>query len=128
VARPRTPTEILEVRGAFRKDPQRKREVGPKAQLGLGEPPGGLTEAEAATWREVVGNAPAGVLTSAERILVEIVARLLARMRADWLTGAELAQLTQSLARLGWTPADRSRVQAAKADEPEDPFAEFRSH
>ena len=77
---------------------------------------------------EAISNAPSGILTSENRWLVEIAARLMARMREDWLTGAELSQLTQCLGRLGWTPVDRSKVPAAKDEVKEDPFAEFRSH
>jgi hypothetical protein len=125
LARPRTPTEVLDLRGAFKINPQRKREVGPKALAGLGAPPAHLNDAARACWVEAVGNAPAGVLTAGDRILVEIVARLLAKFREDWLTGAEFGQLGQALGKLGWTPADRSRVSAVKEEPKADPFAEF---
>jgi hypothetical protein len=73
----------------------------------------------------VVGNAPGGVLTSADRILVEAVARLLTRFRTDWLKGAELAILLQCLVRLGWTPADRSKIVVAEQQDEKSPYAEF---
>jgi hypothetical protein len=37
--RPRKPTEVLELTGAFRKDPQRRRPVGAKSERGLRESP-----------------------------------------------------------------------------------------
>lgn len=123
--RPRKPTEVLELTGAFRRNPQRKREVGAKSEKGLGTPPAHLSAAETACWREVVGNAPAGVLTSADRPLVEIVARLMARFREDWLKGSEFAILLQCLVRLGWTPSDRSKVAAPADDKPEGEFSDF---
>lgn len=123
--RPRKPTEVLELTGAFRANPQRRRSVGAKSDKELGDPPIHLNLKENAAWREVVRNAPAGVLTSADRILVEMVARLLARFRTEWLKGSELALMLQCLVRLGWTPADRSKVVASDDKGPENEFAEF---
>lgn len=116
MARPRVATELLELRGTFDKNPSRRRPIGPKSERALGKPPASLTAAEAACWREAVRNAPGGVLTAADRWLVEIAARLMARLRAEGvggLRGAELSQLTTALGKLGWTPADRSRVSGA---------------
>lgn len=41
-------------------------------------------------------------------------------MRLDWLNASELAVLTNLLARMGMSPADRSRVSAAPSKEAED--------
>jgi phage terminase small subunit len=125
MARPRTPTELLELRGAFRKDPQRRRSVGPKAAAGIGEPPAHLKTEEAAIWHELVGNSPAGVLTSADRPVLEMLARLMAKFREDWLTGAEFSILKSCLTELGWTPAARSKVAAPAEDKPDGEFSEF---
>jgi hypothetical protein len=38
----------------------------------------------------MAGNAPVGILTSADRLLLEVAARLLAKFRAGWMTVAEL--------------------------------------
>lgn len=122
--RPRKPTEILEPSGAFTKDPQRKRSVGAKSDRALGHAPGHLNEAERNCWKEIVANSAANVLTSSDRIVVELIARLLARFRADWLTGAEMGVLKSSLAELGWTPASRSKVSAPKQDDEPD-FSAF---
>ena len=122
--RPRTPTETLELRGSFKHDPKRRRDVGAKASTALGDPPRHLTEVEQGCWRELEQNIAAGVLTSAERWTLEIASRLMARFRADWLSGAEFAQLTKSLSSLGMTPVDRSKVQAEKTTEA-SPYDEF---
>ena len=119
--RPRLPTELLELRGAFRKDPQRRRAVGPKSPIGIGEPPEHLSEGEKAVWRELVANAPAGVLTGADRAVMELLVRLMARFRADWLTGAEFGILKGCLTELGWTPAARSKVIAGATPEAPGP-------
>jgi hypothetical protein len=73
----------------------------------------------------MAGNAPARILTSADRLLLEVAARLLAKFQAGWLTGTELSTLSPCYSELGWTPASRSRVAAPKAEERADRFAEF---
>jgi phage terminase small subunit len=125
MARPRKPTELLELAGAFRKDPQRARPVGPKSQRPLGAPPKYFSDGETECWSEIIESAAAGVLTSADRFTVELLARLLARFRADWLTGAEMSQMTWCCSHLGMTPADRSKVMGTEAEKEESPFDEF---
>ena len=125
MARPRKPTEVLKLNGAFRKDPQRVRPVGPKSARPLGMPPKYFTEAEAEIWVEIESNAAAGVLTGAERYVVELMARLVARFRADWLTGAEMSQLTWCCSHLGMTAADRSKVLGDESEPESSPFNEF---
>ena len=55
MARPRTPTAILQASGAFKKNPQRarEREHEPQYEKGLGEPPPSLSDAAKEVWREV---------------------------------------------------------------------------
>jgi len=122
MGRNRTPSNILELRGAFDKNPQRRREE-PTVEKTLGDPPEHFDEARRATWAEIVEQAPEGVLTKADRIAVEMLADLLARYRAsmapggDKFTSADRRDLMALLARFGMTAADRSRV-AAPADKP----------
>ncbi len=56
----RKPTELLALSGAFEKDPQRRRPVGPKSPHPIGDPPACLAPDEAAAWRGFVGDAPLG--------------------------------------------------------------------
>ncbi len=107
----RKPTELLALSGAFEKNPQRRRPVGPKSPHPIGEPPACLAPDGAATWREFVANAPAGVLTSGDRLALECLACLVAKgRRPGGLSGAELGQLRGFLSELGATPASRSKV------------------
>ena len=113
MARPRTPTEILELRGAFQANPSRRRPATPKSNKELGLPPKGLTDIEQACWAEIVTNIPPGVLTAGDRVIVEVIARLMAKLRTEGLSAmksAELNLLLNGLGRCGMTPADRSRV------------------
>jgi phage terminase small subunit len=125
MARPRLPTEVLTLRGAFTKDPQRKRPPEAKAAPLQGAP-AYLASDEAALWRELVANAPRGVLTTADGPTLEMVSRLMAKFRRDWLTGAEFSILKSCLTELGWTPASRSKVLAPEgSDKPAGEFDEF---
>ncbi len=108
MARPKTPTAVLEMRGAFKAHPGRRRPDEPKPTGELGEPPPHLDEAAANAWREIAEAAPAGVLTSADRLAVEIAATLMAQFRAGDLLPAGVGHLRGILGRMGLTPADRA--------------------
>ena len=117
--RPRKPTEILKLAGAFENHPNRRRPVGAKAGEPVGDPPAHLDEAEADVWREFCGNAPPGVLTSGDRISLEMLCLLVVRMRADFLPPPLWNALRGCLSDLGATPAARSKV-AAPPGKPAD--------
>lgn len=126
MSRPRKPTELLELNGAFKRNPKRKRRIGPKPKDGIGDPPEYFREDERLAWREIVADCAPTVLTSAERTVVELLSRLRAKFRSDWLTGAEMGVMTWCCGRLGMTPADRSKVAAPdRENEPRSPFAAF---
>ena len=115
MARPRTPTNILEMRGAFKNQRGRKeaRANEPIVYEPLGEPPTTFNEQELTGWNDIVRTAPAGVLTEADRLAVETAARLLARERAGMNTPAEGRRFDSFLSKFGMTPSDRSRVSVA---------------
>jgi len=122
MARPRTATNILEARGAFRKDPQRKRPNEPKVDSAFpAKPPAHLDAAERKCWREVVRIAPAGVLTGADIVTVEIVARLLAEFRDDsrGMQVARITRLTSEMGKIGLSPSARASLSVYKPDENE---------
>ncbi len=108
MARPRTPTAVLEMRGAFKVHPGRRRPDEPKPTGELGDPPPSLGEAARAAWGEIVGMAPPGVLTSADRWAVEIAASLMADFRKGDMLPAGVGHLRGMLGRMGLTPADRA--------------------
>ncbi len=115
----RKPTELLTLSGAFEKNPQRRRPVGPKSDRPIGEPPACLAPDEAGCWAEFVSNAPAGVLTSGDRWALEAVARLMAKPAGGGgLTSAETGHLRGFLSELGASPASRGQVQAPGPAEP----------
>ena len=112
MARPRLPTELLELRGTFRKNPNRRRSVGAKSDRPIGEPPDCLNEVEAAAWREMVETSVPGLLTSADRVILEMTCRLLGRFRGGQIKGSEMRTLLSCLTHLGRTPAKRGTIAA----------------
>jgi hypothetical protein len=126
MARPRKPTAEMELKGAFKKDPKRRR-VDPKTSGPIGNPPPSMGLELHATWYELAEQAPIDVLRSADRALLELAARLLFRIRKmplDALEPAVFGQLIKCLSAMGMTPVDRSKVHAPK-EKDENPFAKF---
>lgn len=122
--KPRTPSAVLEARGAFDKDPARRRD-----DFAAGEfeptPPTYFKQHQKDAWNEIVAALPATVLQATDRMAVELAARLIAQFRKlpdSQVTSAQVAQIRTALAVLGMTPADRSRVSGKKQD-PVNPFA-----
>ncbi len=127
MARPRKPTAALELRGAFKKDPQRKaaRAAEPKPDGAIGDPPDAMGADERKLWGELAGYG--FWLTNADRLMLEIAVKLMVLFRGDKLDGGGISKLIATLAKLGFSPTDRSKVQAPGAKEPEaDPFADFK--
>lgn len=103
MGRPRKPTAVLRDKGAFAKDPKRglARENEPKANGPIGNPPDYFDQTHQSVWHEFVDEAPRGVLTKADRKLLELAVRLTCKMRfepcrmAKWIRflGKALEQL-----------------------------------
>ncbi|MCB1688655.1 MAG: hypothetical protein KDI33_09230 [Halioglobus sp.] len=123
----KTPTRILEARGAFRKNPQRKREDEPVVTEPLGSPPDGFKPDEVAAWREIVERAPLGVLTAADWQCVVLASKLFAEAMRDSesMNAARLSRLHSLLGDMGMTPSARASLSIAKPKEV-NPFDQFR--
>lgn len=113
MGRPRKPTKVLELNGAYKKNPQRKKERANEMEVNtlLGGVPAHLSEAQKATWLEIVNAAPEGLLGNTDYTIVEMVAVELTKYRNDQLGVGEKALLISLLGKLGYSPADRSKVQ-----------------
>ncbi|HUS94850.1 MAG TPA: hypothetical protein VMZ24_06730, partial [Patescibacteria group bacterium] len=123
MSRPRTPTKILDARGAFKKNPQRSRDGEPEVRDPIGSAPDRLEDLERQAWDEVVRYAPMGVLTEADRHHVEELCILLAeswRLRAKMQTSTR-ALINKMLGQIGMNPSDRSRISIEKPRN-ENPF------
>ena len=123
MARPRTPTRILDARGSFKKNPDRKRDGEPEVTDPIGAAPGCLSPDEVVAWNDIVAGAPIGVLTSADALAVETAAGLLAELRSDRVVFAagKHSRLQSYFGQFGMTPADRAKLSIEKPSEP-NPF------
>jgi hypothetical protein len=115
MGRNRTPTEILDAKGAFIANPQRKRPGEPKAADGIGPAPRRLTDAEKAIWKELAEDSAPGVLKRSDRNMFELLVVLTARFRdrldaAIVMTAADRSLMLSLASRFAMTPADRSKV------------------
>lgn len=138
MSRPPLPSAIHEASGAFDHDPQRRaeREGEPQPAGPLGDAPEAFTELQREAWHEIAREAAPGVLKNADRILLEMACRLIARMRGELgefdqpqpLKAAEYALLLTILGRMGMTPSDRARLKVPEKPTPKrDRFAEMAS-
>lgn len=128
MARPRKPTNVLEMRGAFKHDPQRAaaRENEPEPEGDIGDPPEHLNEIERGCWLELVALCHEGVLCAADRPFMEYGARVWAQLRSAQDIDPKLGIRFETVcARLGMTPADRSKVSGRKKNAGKDPYSEF---
>lgn len=128
--RPRKPNAVLELSGAFRKNPQRRRarQAAQAAHLPpIGEPPqqwvaGGAHNPRFAEllgiWKELVAQDVLGVLNVSHRALLELACYGLYKIRRanaaqGKATSGDYAQFKATLAAMGMTPIDSSRVAEA---------------
>lgn len=125
--RPRTPTVLHEISGAYKRNPNRRptNEPQPDGKFSS-DPPTWFNELERSCWCELQQKIPPQVLTNADDFLVEQTAVLLAISRTHHLlipmTSTDRGLLIRCLSQLGCTPADRSKIHIPKAPEKENPF------
>jgi phage terminase small subunit len=82
----------------------------PTILIPIGRPPMHLRPAEKAAWIELVRTAHPGLLSRSDRIIVEIAARLIVRMRHPDAKNSEYTALLTVLSKLGMTPASRLKL------------------
>ena len=123
--KPRTPANVLELRGAFRKDPQRRRTDARGVDPFNTEPPVTLPQEAVAAWHELVTRLPTAQWFSCDEHTLEVCAALLAKFR----TSADLKVATELrawLGKAGLTPTDRLKLTPAAPESTANPFAKFR--
>jgi phage terminase small subunit len=112
MSRPRTPTALLDARGAFSKNPDRQRPAEPTTDQPIGSPPTYLSKDEKKIWKELVKQSLPGVLKFSDRASFELLVRLTSTMRTDYATMrvADKSLFVSLCSRFALTPADRSKV------------------
>jgi hypothetical protein len=127
MARPRTPTAVLKLRGSIKRHPGRYREQNRQEPQGLGplgEPPTCLDKAQGARWHELAAMYP--WLTFADRGIVEQTVRLWMVERSGQAKASQSKLLQQCWRLLGGTPSDRSKVAVPPVPmKDENPFTKF---
>lgn len=73
-------------------------------------------------WREIVSNAPEGLLGSCDAVVVESAARLTYKMRNNYasFSSTDNGQLLNAMGKLGGTPGDRQRLNVTLPPEKTD--------
>jgi len=129
MARPRLPTAVHDLKGTAVVHPERMRERAnePEPFGGVGPCPERLGASIAEAWDYIVSCAAAGVLTSMDKVSLQLAASLLAQF---WQSPAEfepkhIARLHALLGSFGMTPADRSKVVVQKPAKDGNKFAKF---
>jgi hypothetical protein len=123
---PCKPIAVLELTGALRKDPQRRR-TDPAARgvhsailrsISRGE--------QTQVWHELKAVCPPGVLTAADRLAVEIASVLMLRFRKQGVhvRRGDLNQLVSVLSRRGMSPL-RTDYGSASSMQRNSPLARF---
>lgn len=132
MARPRTPSNVLELRGAFKRNPQRKRKDAEGAGPFQADPPTHLPADVAAAWRYIVARLPKVALSSSDEVAVEAASHSLYGLwqlgQSAWrdpLFGKLSSELRAWLSKLGMTPQDRTKI-APLPEKPNtgNPFAD----
>ena len=115
MARPRTPTAVLELRGAFKNHPSRlkARKNEPIVTSALPDPPPSLPKPVKSAWVEM--QAYGYWLTSADRFLIEIAATLMAGYRFDNIKSGDVSLLIWLLGKIGFSPKERDRMNLTTA-------------
>ena len=130
MARQRLPTNVLALKGHYKKNPKRivERIDEPEAMEPISKtPPSYMSAEQKNAYIYIISHCHPDVLCVADQAATEVVACLLAQFRHNPLrmdTG-RISRLLAGLGSLGMTPADRSRVQTMKRNQKASEFGEF---
>lgn len=116
--KPRKPTNLLHLTGAFARNPGRyaDRVNEPKPSGPVGEPPDWFNKTQRESWFWILARCTPGTLGNSDEGILELTAVLRADVMLRKADGRTRTLLRQCYAELGMTPASRSKV-PAKPDE-----------
>lgn len=128
MARPRTPAQILDLKGAFRKNPQRRREDAAGSGPLSHDPPANLTGPEIAAWRRLMERLPVAALYNIDELGLAQMARILAALEGLHPTSPDFLKLDAAFrswaVQFGYTLQSRTKIPPAKpASETGNQFA-----
>lgn len=131
--RPRKPTAVLEMSGAFRHNPARKRAraAEPKVLGSLGGPPAHFLEPSGVMnkypeiWNELAAQVPPGVGSMSDRIQFETLVKVTAELRRPGTPKPALVTAQKEILKLfHMNPVSRAGG-AVAIEEPKDEFEKF---
>jgi phage terminase small subunit len=107
---------VLELKGAFKKNPNRRREAEPEAVGELGDPPSDLNLEAVLVWKEIKPLIPAGVATASDAFAFEVFCTLAAQFRSDpkEFPASKLIRLETLWGRFGLDPSQRAKLSVPK--------------
>ena len=116
------PLEVAQLKGADKVHPERYRNETPKSERPIGDYPAVRSLDPADCWKDISDQCIPGVLTGADRIMLELAANLLSEYRTDPVKfpAAKYTHLTNCLARFGMSPSDRTKLGVGKKDDDDD--------
>ena len=118
MARHQQAREMAELKGATKVNPERYRSVIPKSNRPLGDYPKKRTTDPVECWNELAAMSIPGVLTGSDRIMMEVLADLLADYRKDStkFASSKMTHLISIMARFGMSASDRNKLGVTKPD------------
>jgi len=120
MGRNRTPSAVLEAKGAFIQNPQRSRPNEPTGNQPLGRAPDflKLTEQEKELWDVLASKLLPGVAYESDEMMFGMLVILSNKViEREELPSADKALLSSLSSRFAMTPADRSKVQVEQPKE-----------
>ena len=125
--RPRTPSNILNASGAFKKNPKRgesrKNEPAPIGKIT--DPPDYLTAAQLIIWNEHLSWLPPHTTCQFDSGAFYSLVRLAEAVRQPRYRREDIVAYLKALGLFGMTPSDRSKVAAMNQKSADDEWAEF---
>jgi hypothetical protein len=122
MGRPRKPTAALELSGAFKRNPQRKRDrAGEPVVDGLvGSPPKHLNEQARRIWNRIARSEAGAWLRVTDRDALEVYCGLKAQAETDLasMQASRISLLNKYQNDLGLTSVSRTKVRAFGTEEP----------
>ena len=123
MGRPRIPTNILELKGSFKKHPDRRRKNEPVDDRNVKELRARI-DTERKAYNVLIKSACPGVLRMSDSVAVWLACKLLVRIDSGDYTASDAAQFRSLLAQFGMTPAARAGLSIPEPEKP-NPFADI---
>lgn len=117
MARHRTPSNILELKGAYKRNPERRNHDEPEATPFVDKPPAYFDAQHIRAWNDVIDRVPAGVLKNADYYLVVLAAAIVVEIeeKSGHISNERMGRFVSISACLAITPSSRSSFVVPKA-------------